>query len=140
MRTSVWLMMTVVTLLLLLVSCGSPQDTLQSKHLEPNKENSPNVTNPPIQPPASNQTVCGSAPCAKDQVCVNQKCQCLEGFKSCAGSCIPQTNCCADKDCLSTETCVANKCQFTCSRVICPKAPWSSCSRTWDLHRTLAAR
>ena len=113
------MMAALAVLLVFLASCSQPNGTLNAQSLA---EEEKQVVNPSLPEGGLSRqaSLCANLTCAKDQVCIKNKCQCLEGFKSCAGSCIPQSACCSDKNCQSTETCINSQCQFSCSRVICP--------------------
>jgi len=108
---------------LVLSSCGPDPSTLVAQPLEdptpvtiPNLSQSSNKTTVLVTGPIT----CGNSTCSKDQVCVKGSCQCVKGFKSCQGSCVPESTCCSDKDCQGTEICLVGKCQFSCTRVLCP--------------------
>jgi hypothetical protein len=75
----------------------------------------------------SGQCVCPTACCSNDDcgtggACVNDACQCLNGFQECRGACIPAANCCTDEDCSNPRVCDGGEC-------VCPTGQ-KDCSGT----------
>lgn len=122
----------ILILTVFITSCIE-QGTLQSVHLEePQKQIASNSNSPknttatkalnttPLTPSAKGPETCGNATCADDQACVEGKCKCKDGFKQCGSACILLSDCCSDPDCPGTEICVKSKCEFSCTKLICP--------------------
>ncbi|MEK6961538.1 MAG: hypothetical protein AABX47_10305 [Nanoarchaeota archaeon] len=105
----------------LIASCSQDQSTINAMPIE--------ELSPPVTLAVKNYTkpilvtgpqTCGGAMCAKGQECLDNKCVCGKDNKKCGDACIAKESCCSDSDCQGTENCILGKCEFSCSRVICP--------------------
>ena len=80
---------------------------------------------------------CAGITCGANEVCSNGSCVCASGYKSCNGTCIPNSSCCTDSDCGADEACSKGSCTSTCSYTItaadcsseCKSAGADSCVR-----------